>query len=75
MQPGHALIDPEGIESDLGTGRTKLMWAFCQMLDNGVKLAFGTDSPIIDTNPLLTIYYAVTRQNVIISSQAPQKHL
>lgn len=64
MQPGHALIDPEGIESDLGTGRTKLMWAFRQMLDNGIKLAFGTDSPIIDTNPLLTIYYAITRQNV-----------
>jgi len=34
------------------------------MLDNGVTIAFGTDSPIIDTIPLLTIYYAVTRQNI-----------
>lgn len=64
MQPGHALIDPEGIERDLGLERTKQMWAYRQMLDNGVTIAFGTDSPIIDTIPLLTIYYAVTRQNV-----------
>lgn len=64
VQPGHCLIDPKGIEKDLGLKRTKLMWAFRDMLDSGVALAFGTDSPIIDTIPLLTIYYAVTRENI-----------
>ncbi|AZV57680.1 amidohydrolase [Clostridium sp. AWRP] len=64
MQPGHCLIDPAGIEKDLGLERSKLMWTFRDMLDSNVTLAFGTDSPIIDTIPLLTIYYAVTRENV-----------
>ncbi|QXE18061.1 amidohydrolase [Clostridium sp. 001] len=64
MQPGHCLIDPTGIEKDLGLERSKLMWAFRDMLDSNVTLAFGTDSPVVEPIPLLTIYYAVTRENV-----------
>lgn len=62
-QPGHALIDPAGIEADLGIERIKLMWPFRSFIDSGVKLAFGTDAPIVPSNPMLTIYEAVTRQN------------
>ncbi len=62
-QPGHSLIDPYGIEADLGMERIKLMWPFRSFIDSGVKLAFGTDAPIVPSNPMLTIYNAVTRQN------------
>lgn len=63
-QPGHALIDPPGIEADLGIERAKLMWPFRDMLDAGVTLAFGTDSPIVEADPMQTIYYAVTRESL-----------
>lgn len=62
-QPGHSMIDPAGIEDDLGQERIHLMWPFRRFIDDGVKLAFGTDAPIVPSNPMLTIYEAVTRQN------------
>lgn len=64
VQPGHVLMDMKSVENDLGKERVKHMWAFREMLDSGVTLAFGTDSPIIDTNPVLSIYYAVTRSDL-----------
>ena len=63
-QPAHALIDPAGIENDLGPERAKLMWAFRDMLDSDVTVAFGTDSPVVEANALRTLYYAVTRENL-----------
>ncbi|WP_418972809.1 amidohydrolase [Allofournierella sp.] len=63
MQPAHSMIDPAGIEADLGLERTKLMWAFRDMLDAGVRLAFGTDVPTAALNPIENVSYAVTRQN------------
>lgn len=63
-QPAHALIDPAGIENDLGPERAKLMWAFRDMLDSNVTVAFGTDSPVVEANALRTLYYAVTRENL-----------
>lgn len=64
VQPGHVLLDMDSVENDMGKERIKHMWAFREMFDGGVTLAFGTDSPIIDTIPMLTIYYAVTRKNL-----------
>ncbi|WP_042356841.1 amidohydrolase [Bacillus rubiinfantis] len=64
VQPAHTLIDPAGIENDLGLERAKLMWAFRDMLDSGVTVAFGTDSPVVEANALRTLYYAVTRENL-----------
>lgn len=64
VQPGHVTLDMNSVENDMGKERIKHMWAFREMLDGGVTLAFGTDSPIIDTMPMLTIYYAVTRKNL-----------
>lgn len=63
MQPAHSMIDPAGIEADLGLERTKLMWAFRDMLDAGVRLAFGTDVPTAALNPIENVSYAVTRKN------------
>lgn len=63
VQPPHLMIDPNGIERDLGQDRIHLMWPFRRMLDAGVKLAFGTDSPVVDVNPFNGIYNAVTRRS------------
>lgn len=45
----------------IGEKRNKYAWAFKSMLNHGGKLALGTDNPISDINPFLTIYRAVTR--------------
>lgn len=63
VQPPHLMIDPNGEERDLGPDRINLMWPFRRMLDTGVALAFGTDSPVADVNPFYGIYNAVTRQS------------
>ncbi|MFD1126465.1 amidohydrolase [Lentilactobacillus raoultii] len=63
-QPAHALIDTKGIENDLGPERIKMMWPFRQYLARGVRLAFGTDTPVVDINPYESIYNAVTRKPV-----------
>lgn len=57
------MIDPKGVERDLGMDRIQLMWPFRRMLDAGVTLAFGTDSPVVDVNPFNGLYNAVTRQS------------
>lgn len=62
-QPPHVVTDPAGIERDLGLDRAQLMWPFRRILDNGTTLAFGTDSPVVDVNPFISIYNAVTRQS------------
>lgn len=64
VQPGHALIDPAGEERDLGPVRTKMMWPFRHYLARGVRMCFGTDSPVIDINPFENIYNAVTRKSI-----------
>lgn len=63
VQPGHINLDPGGPERDLGPKRTPYMWPFKSFLEKGVSLAFGTDSPVVPTSPLDTIYAAVTRQD------------
>lgn len=63
-QPAHALIDPEGIEHDLGKDRAKLMWIFRTYIDEGIHLAFSTDSPVAPLDPFGNIYNAVARKNI-----------
>jgi predicted amidohydrolase YtcJ len=61
MQPYHAIDDGRWAESRIGPDRIKRTYAFRTFLDNGVKLAFGTDWFVAPLNPLETIYAAVTR--------------
>jgi len=63
VQPPHLMVDPNGIEKDLGQERIQYMWPFRMMLDAGSTLAFGTDSPVVEINPFYGIYNAVTRQS------------
>lgn len=64
VQPAHALIDPKGEEADLGQHRIKMMWPFRHYLARGIKMAFGTDSPVVDYNPYQNMYNAVTRKAI-----------
>lgn len=63
VQPPHITLDPGGPERDLGPERTPYMWPFKSFLKEGVALAFGTDSPVVSSNPFDVLYAAVTRQD------------
>jgi len=63
VQPSHPFLDIDSIEGTVGPERVKRMWAFQDMIDTGVTLAFGTDAPVVvNVTPLDNIYFAVTRQ-------------
>ncbi|MGB9120897.1 MAG: amidohydrolase [Candidatus Angelobacter sp.] len=61
VQPYHAIDDGRWAESRIGPDRIKRTYAFRTFLDNGVKLAFGTDWSVAPLNPMLGLYAAVTR--------------
>ncbi len=62
MQPFHLVDDGCWAEKRIGRERCKTTYAFSTLLNNGIKLAFGTDWPISPLNPLLGIQAAITRQ-------------
>jgi predicted amidohydrolase YtcJ len=49
------------VEQSVGP-RGRYAYPFRDMLDAGVTLAFGSDAPVADPNPLWGIHAAVTRQ-------------
>ena len=61
VQPYHAIDDGRWAEKRIGPDRIKRTYAFRMFLDNGVKLAFGTDWSVAPLSPMWTIYAAVTR--------------
>ena len=61
VQPYHAIDDGRWAEKRIGPEVLKGTYAFRTLLDNKVRLAFGTDWTVAPLNPLLTIYAAVTR--------------
>ena len=63
VQPPHMTLDPGGPERDLGPERVELMWPFRALADAGATLAFGTDSPVVDVDPMGVLYAAVARRD------------
>jgi predicted amidohydrolase YtcJ len=61
VQPIHVLDDIPMIERSVGP-RGRFAYPFRDILEAGVTLAFGSDCPVADPNPLLGIHAAVTRQ-------------
>jgi len=61
MQPYHAIDDGQWAERRIGPIRAKTTYAFRTFLDDGVRLAFGTDWTVAPLNPMLGLYAAVTR--------------
>jgi len=62
MQPAHLLDDARWAADRLGPERSRGAYAWRSMEKNGVRLAFGTDYPVIPINPLRGIYACISRQ-------------
>ncbi len=62
MQPLHAPSDREVAERLWGA-RARYAYAWRSLLDAGTRLAFGSDGPVEDIDPLAGIYAAVTRRH------------
>lgn len=63
MQPTHATSDMPWAESRLGPERIRRAYAWRGVLAAGVPLAFGSDFPVEEPEPLAGIYAARTRQD------------
>jgi predicted amidohydrolase YtcJ len=63
MQPTHATSDMPWVPERLGKDRSNGAYAWRTLLEAGVPLAFGSDFPIEDANPLWGLYAARTRQD------------
>ncbi len=64
VQPDHLWVEKyeeHPFHYILGAERNELAWAFKSLMNNGAQMAFGTDFPISELNPLLGVYRAVTR--------------
>jgi len=61
VQPYHAIDDGRWAEKRIGHERCKTTYAFRTFLDNGVRLAFGSDWTVAPLNPMLGLYAAATR--------------
>jgi predicted amidohydrolase YtcJ len=63
MQPTHATSDMRWAEQRVGRERIAGAYAWKSLLDAEARLAFGSDFPVEDSNPLLGLYAARTRQD------------
>lgn len=61
MQPLHVVSNIDGYPVLVGEERVKRAWAMKTLLKTGAKLAFSTDFPVVDADPIQSIYAAVTR--------------
>jgi predicted amidohydrolase YtcJ len=62
VQPYHAIDDGRWAERKIGPARCRTTYAFRSLLDNGVRLAAGSDWTVAPLDPLAGIYAAVTRR-------------
>ncbi|MCH7619760.1 MAG: amidohydrolase [Candidatus Marinimicrobia bacterium] len=63
MQPTHCTSDMYWAEDRLGPGRIKGAYAWRKLVETGVVIPGGSDSPVESLSPLWGIYAAVTRQD------------
>ncbi len=63
MQPNHLLTDMNWAVTRIGQERAKYSYAWKLFLNDGVRLAFGTDYPVEPITPFRGLYAAVTRKN------------
>ncbi len=63
VQPTHAVSDQRWAEDRLGKERLVGAYAYKSLLEQFGMVAFGTDFPVENINPFLTIHAAVFRKN------------
>ncbi|MEA1876528.1 MAG: amidohydrolase [Bacteroidota bacterium] len=64
MQPWHLMDDGRWAERSIGPKRAKTSYCFRSLLDNGARLAFGSDWFVAPPIPLEGIYAALTRHTL-----------
>jgi predicted amidohydrolase YtcJ len=64
MQPTHATSDMPWADERLGARRLERAYAWRKVLDDGGRLALGSDFPVESADPRLGLYAAVTRQDL-----------
>jgi len=63
VQPIFIDADMEIVYDRVGKHRADTSYAWKSMVDKGIHVAFGTDAPVEDVNPIENIRAAVTRTN------------
>jgi predicted amidohydrolase YtcJ len=63
MQPTHATSDKNMAEDRIGPERLKGAYAWRTFLDQGTRIAGGSDFPVESDNPFFGLHAAVTRQD------------
>jgi hypothetical protein len=64
MQPTHCTTDMRFCEQRVGKERSKAAYIWRTLLENGAKIAFGSDWPVEPLDPMRGLYSAVTRKNI-----------
>lgn len=64
VQPYHAIDDGCWAEKKVGSGRLKTTYPFHSLLEDGARLACGSDWTVAPLDPLSGIYAAVTRRTL-----------
>ncbi len=64
MQPYHAIDDGRWAERVIGAERCRTTYAFRSLLENGARIAFGSDWFVAPPTPLEGIYAALTRRTL-----------
>lgn len=63
MQPTHATSDMNMAQDRIGPERLKGAYAWRTLLDQGTRIAGGSDFPVESDNPFFGLHAAVTRQD------------
>jgi len=64
VQPTHATSDMYWLYERVGKKRANLAYAYKELLTRSKVIAFGTDFPVEDINPIMTFYSAVARKDI-----------
>lgn len=62
VQPIFLDYDLKIVESRVGKDKARSSYAYRSMLDKGIRLSFGSDSPVENPCPLTGIYFALHRK-------------
>ncbi len=63
VQPTHATSDMYWLYDRIGKKRAKHAYAYQELFEKSNVIAFGTDFPVEDINPIMTFYSATVRKD------------
>ncbi len=63
VQPTHATSDMYWLYDRIGKKRANYAYAYKTLLDRSSIIAFGTDFPVEEVNPIMTFYSAIARKD------------